>query len=91
MVRSMGLIHTPNTRHWSVGDFVVHDADAKRVDMLMVVTGCGRDGLYRTRYAFPDQQPHSWRRRVWRNALAALHDPGRFGIEVPQRVVTPAR
>ena len=39
----MGLIRAPNTTRWPVGDFVIHDADAKRADMLMVVTGCSRD------------------------------------------------
>lgn len=87
----MELIHAPNTTRWRVGDLVIHDADAKRTDMLMVVTGCSRDGIYRTRYAFPEQQPRSWRRKVWHNALAALHDPDRFGIAVTRREVTPAR
>ena len=79
----MGLIHAPNTTRWRVGYFVIHDADAKRADMLMVVTGCSRDGIYQTRYAFPDAQPRSWRRKVWRNTLEPLHDPCRFGIAAP--------
>lgn len=87
----MELIHAPNTTRWRVGDLVIHDADAKRTDMLMVVTGCSRDGIYRTRYACPEQQPRSWRRKVWHNALAALHDPDRFGIVLTKREVTPAR
>ena len=65
----MGLIHAANSTRWRVGDFVIHDSDAKRADMLMVVIGCSRDGIYRTRYAFPGEQPRSWRRKVWRNAL----------------------
>lgn len=86
----MGLIHAPNTTLWCVGDYVIHDADAKRTDMLMVVTGRSRDGIYRTRYAYPAEQPRSWRRKIWRNALASLHDPRRFGIEVPRLPLTPA-
>ena len=86
----MGLIYAPNTTRWRVGDFVIHDADAKRADMLMVVTGYSREGIYRTRYAFPDEQPRLWRRKVWRNTLAPLHDPSRFGIDTPRLLVTPA-
>ena len=86
----MGLIYAPNTTRWHVGDFVIHDADAKRADMLMVVTGYSHEGIYRTRYAFPDEQPRSWRRKVWRNTLEPLHDPSRFGIDVPRLPVTPA-
>lgn len=86
----MGLIYAPNTTRWHVGDFVIHDADAKRADMLMVVTGCSREGIYRTRYAFPEEQPRSWRRKVWRNTLPPLHEPGRFAIDVPHLPVMPA-
>ena len=86
----MGLIYAPNTTRWRVGDFVIHDADAKRADMMMVVIGCSHEGIYRTRYVFPDEQPRSWRRKVWRNTLAPLHDPSRFGIDVPRLPVTPA-
>lgn len=45
----MRLIHAPNTMHWCVGNFVIHDADAKRADMLMIVIGCSREVGYRTR------------------------------------------
>lgn len=38
----MPLIHAPNTRHWCVGDVVIHDADAKRADLLMIVIACSR-------------------------------------------------
>ena len=50
----MRLIHVPNATQWRVGDFVIHDSDAKRADMLMVVIGCSHEGIYRTRYAFPE-------------------------------------
>jgi hypothetical protein len=79
----MATIHPANTMAWAVGDYVIHDADAKRADMLMVVTGRSRAGVYRTRYAFPETLPRSWQRKVWRNTVESLHDPRRFGIETP--------
>lgn len=85
----MALLYPANTRLWQVGDLVIHDADAKRADMLMVVIGCNRQGIYRTRYVFPDEQPRSWRHKVWRNTLAPLLDPTRFGIAVPTTALTP--
>jgi hypothetical protein len=85
----MALLYPAHTRPWKVGDLVIHDADAKRADMLMVVIGHSRQGIYRTRYAFPDEQPRYWRHKVWRNTLAPLHDPTRFGIDVPAAAITP--
>ena len=73
-------IHVPNTTVWRPGDLVVHDCDAKRADMLMLVLGCNRQGIYRTRYAFPERQPRPWQRKIWRNTIESLHDPRRFGI-----------
>lgn len=49
----MGLIHDPNTTQWQPGDLVIHDSDAKRSDMLMIVLGQDSNGVFRTRYAFP--------------------------------------
>ena len=80
----MGLIHDPNTTLWKPGDLVIHDADAKRVDMLMIVLGDDASGFFRTRYAFPWEQPRPWRRKIWRNTVEWLHDPARFGITVPR-------
>lgn len=76
----MATIHPPNATEWQVGDYVIHDADAKRADMLMMVLGRSASGIYRTRYAYPADQPKSWRRKVWRNTVESLHDPRRFGI-----------
>lgn len=76
----MGLLHQPNVTQWSHGDLVIHDADAKRADMLMIVIGRDASGVYRTRYAFPWAQPRPWRRKVWRNTVECLHDPELFGI-----------
>ena len=86
----MRLIHVPNATQWRVGDFVIHDSDAKRADMLMVAIGCSRQGIYRTRYAFPEEQPRAWRRKVWRNRVESLHDLARFGISIPRLTVNPA-
>lgn len=84
MGQDVGLIHEPNTTHWKPGDLVIHDSDAKRADMLMIVLGQNASGIYRTRYAFPWVQPRPWRRKIWRNTLEWLHDPARFGIAVPR-------
>lgn len=73
------MIHPPNTTHWRRGCLAIHDADAKREDMLMVVIGFDRDGLVKTRYV-SDQRPQ----RVYANELRFLHDPARFGIALPQ-------
>lgn len=80
----MGLIHAPNTTEWKPGDLVIHDSDAKRADMLMIVLGQDAAGVFRTRYAFPWAQPRPWRRKIWRNTVEWLHDPARFGISVPR-------
>jgi hypothetical protein len=45
------MIHGPNTAVWKCGDYVMHDSDAKRADMLVVVVGRDKDVIYRTRYA----------------------------------------
>lgn len=86
----MATTYPPAQTPWSIGDLVIHDDDAKRADVLMVVTGCGSDGIHRTRYAFPTEQPRSGQREVWRHKLAPLHDPSRFGIDVPRGLFTPA-
>lgn len=80
------MIHEPNTIRWAVGALVIHDSDAKRLDMLMRVVGYEKKtGLCKTRYAFPDKQPKSWRRTIWKNDISALHDPSRFGMNVKNR------
>lgn len=78
----MGMIHPPNSVRWKAGDLVIHDSDAKRADMLMIVIGQDRSGVIFTRYAFPWVQPRPWRRKIWRNSIEWLHDPVRFGITV---------
>lgn len=81
----MATIHPPNTIEWRAGDYVIHDADTKCAYLLLVVLGrsASASGVYRTRYAYPAEQPKSWRHKVWRNAIESLHDPSRFGIAAP--------
>ena len=78
------MIYEPNTTPWPIGALVIHDADAKKVAMLMRVIGRDKKtGEYKTRYAFPARLPKPDRRKVWRNDVKYLHDPARFGIKVP--------
>lgn len=72
--------YEPNTRHWKIGDFVIHDADAKSLDMLMRVTGYTRDGLVKTVYHYSRGKNARTVKKVWRNDPKYLHDPARFGI-----------
>lgn len=80
-----------NTIHWRPGDLVLHDADAKTPEMLMVVLGYDRvTGECRTKYVKPDAMYEGCPgKRVYRNWIESLHDPGRFGIPVPNSVVKP--
>jgi hypothetical protein len=71
--------YPPNTTRWPVGALVIHDADAKRAEMLMRVVGYDKaSGKCKTQYAYPSLVPQQWRRKVWRNDIAALHDPALF-------------
>lgn len=72
--------YEPNTRKWEPGELVLHDADAKTVEMLMVVIDYNRDGTVRTRY----RNPAVSNRQIWVNDLRVLHDPARFGVAVPE-------
>lgn len=87
--------YEPNTKEWRPGDLVIHDADAKRPDMLMIVLGLDAYGDYQTIYLDVNRALHTniakgsrgleLRAKVWTNAGHFLHDPARFGIEVPTR------
>jgi len=79
--------YEPNTIHWMPGDLVLHDADRKAPEMLMRVTGYDpKTGQCKTRYVTPEA--FGWpKNRVCRNFIEVLHDPGRFGIAVPNSVV----
>lgn len=74
--------YEPNTTHWEPGSLVIHDADAKRPDMLMRVVGYGPDGLCVTEYVERRwQDGHGKRMRSpWRNPITVLHTPERFGL-----------
>lgn len=67
--------YLPNTQHWRRNDIVIHDADAKREDMLMLVIGYTRDGLVKTQYLHP-----RFKRTVYINEPRYLHHPARFEI-----------
>ena len=70
--------YLPNTHHWSPGATVIHDADTKRPEMLMVVVGYDRSGACETRYLHPDYLPGMRKRYV--NDIRFLHDPRQFGL-----------
>jgi len=81
--------YRPNTRAWKPGDLVLHDADAKREEMLMKVIGYTNGGLCRTRYAAANEMNGDALRKrmrqkpeVWENDIRYLHDPSRFGVTV---------
>ncbi len=75
--------YSPNTRRWQKGDIVIHDADAKRKEFLLIVEGC--DGLgwehcetYRVNYL-----EERWRKAYPAGLLVSitlLHDPKQWGL-----------
>jgi hypothetical protein len=83
----MGVIYEPNTTRWAKGDIVIHDADAKKPFMLMIVLGYDRKTKECiTRYLYPSRQRYGvpdWKR--YRNDIKYLHDPARFAITSPRR------
>ena len=92
-------IHKANTASWDVGDVVIHDWDAKDVYMLMIVVKkspkwywtrylqprmvAGYHGANDHRWANSGARVRAHYRKTWRNKGAVLHDPERFGIEIP--------
>lgn len=76
-----------NTHQWKVGNFVIHDADAKRAEMLMEVLGYDREtGLCRTKYLHPGYYD-GMRKATMLNELRFLHDPAQFGIVTTSEVL----
>ncbi len=72
--------YAPNTQRWQPGDVVIHDADAKRVEMLMVVKGYHpENGLCITKYVHRDYLPGMKRRCL--NDIRYLLDPSLFGLQ----------
>lgn len=75
--------YPPNTTAWKIGDLVIHDADAKQAEMLMIVLGDSPDGRLCTKYAQANRMNGDLDRRrpqVWQNPPEVLHDPALFGI-----------
>jgi hypothetical protein len=72
----------PNTTHWEIGNIVIHDADAKRADMLMKVIGFSRDGMVKLCYV--KNTPFHNNKTIYLNRMCVLHDPKRFGIDVEE-------
>ena len=74
--------YAPNERDWKIGDLVIHDCDAKRMDMLMVVVGEMPGGMYKTVYVNQDKhvRHHSTETsaKIWLNEKQELHAPYRF-------------
>jgi hypothetical protein len=82
---SKGQWHTKdayeyNTRNWSIGDLVIHRADAKTKKMLMVVVGW-KDDLVKTAY-IKDGKPN------WLNDKKFLLDPKKFGLPTTKEEYT---
>jgi len=76
-----------NTVKWKPGDLVLHDADAKRTEMLMRVIDYTKDGRCITQYAEANQMNGDGHRRKperWENPAAHLHDPAQFGVSAPR-------
>lgn len=73
--------YEPNTTHWPIGSIVIHDADAKNASMLMKVLRYNREGLAICIYLRDEHRVI--RPKQYPNDLKYLHDPKRFGIEVP--------
>jgi hypothetical protein len=70
-----------NTKRWQPGDLVLHDADAKRVEMLMVVIGYHqKTGKCITRYRKTGYI--SGMGVTYYNDVTCLHDPALFDVEV---------
>jgi len=73
-----------NTTKWKLGDLVIHDADAKSAEMLMVVVGyANQNRSILTRYAKANAMngdKAGQRPEIWENPITHLHDPTRFGL-----------
>lgn len=73
----------PNKIIWSVGDLVIHDADAKTQKMLMRVVDTLEDGRIKTRYInTAGGKPY------YLNSIEVLHDPAMFGIDTHSQSFT---
>jgi len=84
------MLYEPNTIKWAVGDLVIHDIDAKRIDMVMRVEKVFKNGMILSKYYFPRKERCSHcgqlykkqDNKPYRNHFKYLHDPRKFKIEV---------
>ena len=77
------MIYEANTVRWEVGDLVLHDADAKKPEMLMRVVGWRNSVLgetVTTQYVTPGEGRG---KTIFENDVKYLHDPRRFAISLP--------
>jgi len=78
-----------NKEDWNLGDIVIHDYDAKKEHMLMVVVKkeiCLVGTIYHTRYVYAGTQTNQ--RKVWKNCKEVLHNPKRFNLRIPNTHLT---
>lgn len=67
-----------NRIQWAAGSIVIHDADAKKQAMLMIVTGADSvSGDIYTRYVHRGRSENEYL-----NPVELLHDPARFDIRI---------
>lgn len=81
-----------NKIEWKLGDIIIHDADAKRKNLLMKIIEKKLDINDEIRFVcayidkkyhmdqkgFTEKEFHKWNR--WENSINPLHDPKRFGL-----------
>ena len=65
-----------NNIDWKIGDIVIHDADAKKEEMLMEVVKVELSGIS-TRYINKKEYGYQY----YMNDKKFLHDPKRFKID----------
>lgn len=75
-----------NTKHWNVGDLVLHNGDSKRPEMLMRVIGYTKDGWCLTRYLGENRGTAGFYKKTWKNHVSVLQDPADFGVVPPSAI-----
>ena len=77
--------YEPNKIDWKIGDIVIHDADAKKEEMLMRIVIIKEELgkiVYGTKlFNHPDKRIMDKKYNFWLNTKEWLHDPKRFGID----------
>lgn len=78
--------YKPNEINWKVGDIVIHDADAKKEEMLMKVIRIIKTlkkTIYETKlFNYPNKKFMNSKENRYLNKKECLHDPKRFGIDI---------